>query len=108
MFQTQSTAPIEIMLWIAIFVEAVLGNYTETAVFLVIQFINYGISLSEAIVSNNTVAALKAPSTTLLAAVKRDGLWQDIESSLIVPGDLVKLAAGSMIPADCRLNEVEL
>ena len=73
------------------------------AVLLVIQSINTGISLSQAV---TTKAALN-PSLTTSVAVKRDGQWQNIESSFLVPGDLVKLAADSVIPADCKVNKVE-
>lgn len=37
------------------------------------------------------------------AAVLRDGLYQEIPTEEIVCGDIVKLAAGDMIPADLRL-----
>lgn len=37
------------------------------------------------------------------AAVKRDGTFSEIPTSTIVPGDLVALRAGDMIPADMRL-----
>ena len=37
--------------------------------------------------------------------MKRDGNWSTIDASLLVPGDMVLLATGSAIPADCRINE---
>ncbi len=36
------------------------------------------------------------------------GKWQNIDGSLIVPGDLVLLAAGSAVPADSYVNEHEI
>ena len=33
-----------------------------------------------------------------------DGSWRNIDASLLVPGDLVLLASGSAIPADCVVN----
>ncbi|RYY87071.1 hypothetical protein EON63_04630, partial [archaeon] len=53
--------------------------------------------------SGDAVAALKN-SLRPLAFVKRDGDWRHIEASLLVPGDLVTLANGSAVPADCRIN----
>jgi P-type E1-E2 ATPase len=50
------------------------------------------------------VAALKAalkPSATC----KRDGKWQNMDATLLVPGDLVLLGAGAAVPADCIVNE---
>jgi len=43
-----------------------------------------------------------------MATVKRDGKWQEINATLVVPGDMVLLASGSAIPADCRVNKGEI
>jgi magnesium-transporting ATPase (P-type) len=53
--------------------------------------------------AGDAVAALKA-SLKPIATVKRDGKWQNIDAPLLVPGDLVLLAAGSAVPADCRVG----
>jgi H+-transporting ATPase len=53
--------------------------------------------------AGDAVAALKR-SLKPTATVKRDGAWRTIDAALLVPGDLVLLAAGSAIPADCRIN----
>ena len=53
------------------------------------------------------MAALKA-SLKPEATVRRDGAWKKMDARLVVPGDLVLLAAGSAIPADCRVNEGEI
>ena len=47
--------------------------------------------------------ALKAslrPQTT----ARRDGVWQTLDAAGLVPGDLVLLASGSHVPADCRVR----
>ena len=51
----------------------------------------------------DAVAALKA-SLKPEATVKRDGIVSTIDAALLVPGDLVLLASGSAVPADCRVN----
>jgi magnesium-transporting ATPase (P-type) len=38
------------------------------------------------------------------ATVCRDGKFQVVPASVLVPGDLIILAAGSCVPADCRVN----
>lgn len=43
-----------------------------------------------------------------MASVKRDGKWQVMEATLVVPGDTVLLGSGSAVPADCRLNRGEI
>ena len=39
--------------------------------------------------------------------VLRDGVWQNVESSLIVPDDIVKLVVGDLVPADMEIIEAE-
>eukprot|EP00961_Rhodomonas_salina_P056906 765012-Rhodomonas_salina.1 len=96
-----------VMLWIAIIIEGIIGNYADLGILLAIQLINAGISFYETTKAGNAVAALKS-SLKAKGTVKRDGKWQDIEAALLVPGDMVLLAAGSSIPADCWVNEGEI
>jgi len=101
------TGPMPIMLWIASLIELIIGNYPDMAILLGIQFINAAISFYETTKAGNAVKALKA-SLKPVATVKRDGQWQNVDAAILVPGDLVKLAAGSAIPADCWVNEGEI
>jgi len=101
------TGPMPIMLWIAALIEGVIENFADMGILLGIQFINAGISFYETSKAGNAVAALKA-SLKPQATVKRDGKWLNIEAGIVVPGDLVKLAAGSAVPADCYVNEGEI
>lgn len=54
----------------------------------------------ETVKAGDAVAALKA-SLKPMATCKRDGQWSNMDATLLVPGDLVLLAAGSAVPADC-------
>ncbi|GFH43424.1 ATPase [Lactococcus hodotermopsidis] len=51
------------------------------------------------------IDALKSMSTPS-ARVRRDGHVEEISSDLLVPGDIVSLEAGDVVPADMRLLEV--
>lgn len=96
--------PMPIMIWIAIIIEAILGKWMDMSILLAIQITNASIAFYETTKSGDAVAALKA-SLKPLATVKRDGEWKQIDAASLVPGDLVTLANGSAIPADCRINE---
>ena len=98
------TGPMPIMLWIAALIEVIIGNYTDMGILLIIQFTNAGISFYETQKAGDAVAALKA-SLKPTATCKRNGKWENLDATLIVPGDLVLLAAGSAVPADCYVNE---
>lgn len=93
-----------IMIWIAAFTEAGIQNFPDMAILLAIQFINASLGYYEITKAGDAVAALKK-SLKPLATVKRDGKWNNIDAAIVVPGDLVLLAAGSAIPADCLVNE---
>lgn len=72
-------------------------------ILLAIQFINASLGFYEIVKAGDAVAALKN-SLKPLATVKRDGKWSNIDAAFVVPGDLVLLASGSAVPADCFVN----
>jgi Mg2+-importing ATPase len=61
-----------------------------------------GLRLTQERRADNTAARLKA-MISVTAAVFRDGQARELPVSHLVPGDIVKLAAGDMIPADVRI-----
>ncbi|KAL1217475.1 ATPase 3, plasma membrane-type [Cardamine amara subsp. amara] len=66
--------------------------------------INSTISFIEENNAGNAAAALMAglaPKTKVL----RDGKWSEQEASILVPGDIVSIKLGDIIPADARLLE---
>jgi len=106
-FMSQLWQPMPIMIWLAAFVEAGIQNWIDMSVLLCIQFANASIGYYEITKAGDAVAALKK-SLKPIATVKRDGKFVNIDAALVVPGDLVLLASGSAIPADCRVNEGEI
>jgi len=106
-FLRQLYGPMPIMIWIAVIVEFGIQNWIDAGILLGIQFINASIGFYETVKAGNAVAALKA-SLKPLATVKRDGKWQNVDAALLVPGDLVLLASGSAVPADCRVNHGQI
>jgi H+-transporting ATPase len=96
--------PMPIAIWIAVIVEFALENWPDGGILLAIQFGNATIAWYETTKAGDAVAALRS-SLKPLATVFRDGKWQNIDAALVVPGDLIKLASGSAIPADCTINE---
>mmetsp|Transcript_33966 Transcript_33966/g.44819 ORF Transcript_33966/g.44819 Transcript_33966/m.44819 type:complete len:967 (+) Transcript_33966:127-3027(+) len=103
-FIEQFTAPMPIMIWIAIAIEAVLNNWPDMWILCGLQAINGGVGYYEMVKAGNAVAALKA-SLQPKAYAKRDGSWQEVHAGTLVPGDLVSLGSGAAVPADCMINE---
>jgi H+-transporting ATPase len=100
-------APMPLMIWAAAIIEAGIENWIDMAILLFIQFANASIGFYETTKAADAVASLK-DSLKPLATVKRDGKWQILNATLLVPGDTVLLGSGSAIPADCRVNEGEI
>jgi len=98
----QLWAPVPWMLESAIVLEVALGKYVEAAVIVVLLVFNAALGYFQEGRAQATLAALKsrlAPS----ASVRRDGAWVTLPTARIVPGDLVKLSVGGVVPADVRL-----
>ncbi|KAJ4718582.1 Plasma membrane ATPase [Melia azedarach] len=69
---------------------------------VVLLLINSTISFIEENNAGNAAAALMAglaPKTKVL----RDGSWREQEASILVPGDIISIKLGDIIPADARL-----
>ncbi|CAN1224064.1 ATPase 9, plasma membrane-type [Linum perenne] len=67
-------------------------------------FINSTISFIEENSAGNAAAALMAglaPKTKVL----RDGKWSEQEAAILVPGDVISIKLGDIVPADARLLE---
>ncbi|KAJ0247907.1 ATPase 10 [Hirschfeldia incana] len=64
--------------------------------------INATISFFEENNAGNAAAALMA-RLALKTRVLRDGQWQEQDASILVPGDIISIKLGDIIPADARL-----
>ena len=97
--------PMPLMIWASATIELCIGSYLDMGILLFILFGNASISFIETINALEAIAKLKKSFTKEEACCLRDGKWKIIHSVDIVPGDLVQLNLGELIPADCRLNE---
>ncbi len=94
--------PIPWMIETAAVLSAVVGHWADLAIILAMLLMNAGVGFWQEAKADNAIALLKqrlAPR----ARVRRDGAWRDIEARLLVPGDLVTVKLGDVIPADLRL-----
>ncbi|EOY26002.1 H(+)-ATPase 9 [Theobroma cacao] len=79
-------------------------DWQDFAGILVLLFINSTISFVEENNAGNAAAALMAglaPKTKVL----RDERWCEQEAAILVPGDIISIKLGDIIPADARLLE---
>src|ERR1700742_4709941 len=71
---------------------------------ILLLLINSSIGFYEERGAGNAVKALM-DSLAPKAKVRRDATWREIESSELVPGDMIAFKIGDIVPADCRLTE---
>ncbi len=95
-------APVPWMLEAAIVLQFMLREYIEAAVIASLLVFNAVLGLLQEGRAQATLRALKS-RLALRTAVRRDGAWQILPIAELVPGDLVKLTLGAIVPADVRL-----
>ena len=96
--------PIPIMIIIAAVLSAVLRHWPDVGVILVLLLMNAVVGFREEYQADSAIAALKK-QLALKAKVKRDGKWATIAARELVPGDIIRLRIGDVIPADTKLLE---
>jgi H+-transporting ATPase len=96
--------PIPGMITVAAILSAVLQHWDDVGVIVTLLLMNGIVGFREEYQAGNAIAALKA-KLALHARVKRDGAWSTIPARELVPGDMVRLRIGEIVPADARLLE---
>ena len=94
--------PIPWMIEAAVILSAVARHWPDFFIILVLLLANALIGFWEERQAGNAIAALKA-KLAIKARVKRDGKWVTPPARELVPGDLIRMRLGDIIPADSRL-----
>jgi H+-transporting ATPase len=98
--------PIPWMIEVAAILSAVVRHWEDFGIILALLLMNAGVGFWEEFQAGNAIAALKA-TLALHARVKRDGAWTTIPARELVPGDLMRIRIGDIIPADARLLDAD-
>ncbi len=99
LFLSQFKSPVTIMLIVAALLSAGLGDVADTVIILTIVLISSLLGFWQERGAANAVAEL-LKMVALHCAVLRDGKSREISLDGVVPGDIVLLSAGDVIPAD--------
>jgi Mg2+-importing ATPase len=94
--------PLTLILLIAAVVSAFTGDTVDAGIIGVIVLLSGTLDLSQTYRSQRAVERLRdqvAPTATVL----RGGEWKEIQRRDVVPGDIIRLSAGDLVPADARL-----
>jgi H+-transporting ATPase len=96
--------PIPWMIEAAVILSAVARHWPDFGIILVLLMANAMVGFFEEREAGNAIAALKA-NLAIKARVKRDGKWVTPAARELVPGDIIRLRLGDIVPADARLLE---
>jgi len=99
LFLGQFKSPIVLILLFATGVSAVTQEWVDAVIILAIVFGSALLSFFQEYNANTATEKLRA-QVTVKATVVRDGQPQAVPAEQVVPGDVVLLSAGSLIPAD--------
>ena len=96
--------PIPWMIEAAVILSAVARHWPDFGIILVLLLANAAVGFWEEHQAGNAIAALKA-TLAIKARVKRDGKWIMTVARELVPGDVIRIRMGDIVPADARLLE---
>ncbi len=94
--------PLVLILVIAAVASAFLGERVDAGIIAGIVLLSAAIDFTQTYRSQRAVEQLRA-QVAPTATVLRDGEWKDIRRRDVVPGDIVRLSAGDLVPADAQL-----
>jgi Ca2+-transporting ATPase len=104
MFLGQFTDFLIIVLIAAAVVSGIIGELSDTIAIVVIVVLNATLGFSQEYRAEKALQALKKMAA-VSALVIRDNVWLTTPASELVPGDIVALDTGKIVPADLRIIE---
>ena len=96
--------PIPWMIEIALVISLLIRHWPEFSVILLLLLINGLVGFFQEDRADNAIELLKE-KLAYKARVLREGKWFNIPSKNIVPGDIIKVHLGDIVPADMKLIE---
>lgn len=94
--------PLVIILLVASLISAMLGERLNAVIIATMVLLSVIINFLQTYRSQQAAERLRT-TVALTCTVRRDGVWQEIPRTAVVPGDIIRLTAGDLVPADARL-----
>jgi H+-transporting ATPase len=98
------TGPVPYLLEAAIVLEVAAGKVTEAVIVAALVVFNGILSFVQEGRAANALSLLRR-RLAVHARVRRDGRWQVVDAERLVPGDLVHIRVGDIVPADLVVSE---
>ena len=96
--------PIPVMLYIVIIISFALSKYVDAYIVIGLLTFNGIAGFIEEFKADNTLELLKN-KLSVNVNVERGGEWKKMPAKMLVPGDIIRVRMGDVIPADCLIIE---
>jgi len=96
--------PIPWMIEVAVILSAVVQHWEDFSIIVALLFVNASVGFWQENKAENAIELLKK-RLALKARVLRDGKWFEVPARELVPGDVVRVRLGDIVPADIKLTE---
>ncbi len=94
--------PIPWMIEVAAILSAIIHHWEDFWIIFVLLMLNASVGFWQEHKAENAIELLKK-KLALMARVRRDSKWQEIPARELVPGDMVRVRLGDIVPADIKL-----
>ncbi|MGO8950634.1 MAG: magnesium-translocating P-type ATPase [Ktedonobacterales bacterium] len=98
------TNPMILILIIASAISALVGDRVDATIIIILVLLSVTVDFIQTYRSQRAEERLRTQIAPT-ASVLRDGTWTELPRSQLVPGDIIRLSAGDLVPADARLLE---
>ncbi len=98
--------PIPWMIELAAILSAVAQHWPDFWIIFTLLLFNAGVGFWQEYTAGNAVEALRK-QLALKARALRDGVWDEVDATSLVPGDIIRIRLGDIIPADVKLVDGE-
>ncbi|MCL4345366.1 MAG: plasma-membrane proton-efflux P-type ATPase [Candidatus Thermoplasmatota archaeon] len=105
-FALKFWAPVPWMLELTVILTYMFGKYLDMYVILFLLVFNAIVSYVQELKAQDAIDVLKK-KVSVTARVLRDGTWKNMDASKIVPGDIVHVRMGDIIPGDLKVIDGE-
>ena len=95
-------APVPWMLEATIALQLAIGQHLTALLIALLLLLNVALGVIQESRAGAALALLKQ-RLSLRSRVKRDGVWADLPAAELVPGDIVQISLGDVVPADVTL-----
>ncbi len=96
--------PIPWMIEVAAILSVIDRHWADLVIIVTLLLFNAAVGFFQEFQATNAVDALKR-QLALKARVRRDGSWRQIDAAELVPGDVLRLRLGDIVPGDVKLAD---